>query len=328
MPLTPKKTGRAPAEINKDQIVSALSLPSEHHPQQQLFPVAEVEFDGMTMGVLSDGTPYLHLRGLARLCGVDHSVLQRLSANWPEERLKPRGAKIQEVLVAQGASTEALHIWTTGMFGDTHAYADVVCMAILEYYAFEATQSSGGVALKNYRLLARSSLRAFIYKGCGYDPSNQLPALWRNFHDRVSLNFDSVPEGYFSIFKQIADLIVALGQRGLHINDNFVPDISVGQCWGRHWVTIGGDEKFGPRINYQHNYPDYYPQAASNPQVPWCYPEAALGEFQRWFRESYVKEGRLKSYLLNKVKDHTLPAPFVEQAIQLLDHKTPPRQIQ
>lgn len=310
---------RAPAKTQQNQLVKSISLPSEHQPQQQLFPVAEVEFEGMTMGVLSDGTPYLHLRGLARLCGIDHSVLQRLSANWPEERSKPRGAKISEILAAQGHAADALHFWTTGAFGETHAYTDLVCMAILEYYAFEATQSSAGVALKNYRLLARSSLRAFIYKGCGYDPTQQLPAVWRNFHDRVSLNFDAVPEGYFSIFKQIADLIVALGQRGLHIHDGFVPDISVGQCWGRHWTSIGGDAAYGQRIHYKHNYPEYYPQAASNPQEPWCYPEMALGEFQKWFRENYVKGGRLKNYLHTKVKDSTLPVEFVSQAVSLLE---------
>ena len=314
----PQSPGRTPAKTQQNQIVNSISTPSEHHPQQQLFPVAEVEFEGMTMGVLSDGTPYLHLRGLARLCGIDHSVLQRLSANWPEERLKPRGTKIQEVLFAQGHAADSLHFWTIGTFGDTPAYTDAVCMAILEYYAFEATQSSAGVALKNYRLLARSSLRAFIYKGCGYDPTQQLPALWRNFHDRVSLNFNAVPEGYFSVFKQIADLIVALGQRGLHIHDSFVPDISVGQCWGRYWTSIGGDQQYGHRIHYKHNYPDYYPQSASNPQEPWCYPEMALGEFQRWFRENYVKGGRLTNYLNNKVKDATLPVEFVNQAVALL----------
>ena len=32
--------------------------------QMTLFPVTEVEVDGIGMGVLSDGTPYLTLRGL------------------------------------------------------------------------------------------------------------------------------------------------------------------------------------------------------------------------------------------------------------------------
>lgn len=191
-------------------------------------------------------------------------------------------------------------------------------MAILEYYAFEAKQADNETAQKNFRLLVRHSFREFIYKGCGYEPAQKLEPVWRNFHDRVSLNFNVVPDGYFSVFKQIADLIVALGQGGLHIHDSFVPDISVGQCWGRHWTSIGGDLLYGPRIHYKHNYPEYYPQAASNPQEPWCYPEMALGEFQRWFRVTYVKGGRLENYLQTKVKDATLPVAFVKQAVAML----------
>lgn len=318
MPYPTKPPLRSPAKVPSNQVVSSLSTPSEHHPQQQLFPVAEKEVNGVMMGVLSDGTPYLHLRGLAKLCGVDHAVIQRLSANWSDEKLKPRGAKIQELLRAQGHSADALHFWTTGAYGETHAYTDAVCMAVLEYYAFEATQTSAGVALGNFRLLARSSLRSFIYKGCNYDPSQQLPQLWQNFHDRISLNYDAVPAGYFSIFKQIADLIVTLGQQGLHIHEGFVPDISVGQCWARQWVTAGHEAKYGQRIHYTHNYPNYYPQAASNPQEPWCYPEMALGEFQKWFRETYVRGGSLANYLTNKAKDSTLPVGYVKQTVALI----------
>jgi hypothetical protein len=34
------------------------------------------------MGVLSDGTPYLNARGLARLCGVHHSRIGEMSKDW------------------------------------------------------------------------------------------------------------------------------------------------------------------------------------------------------------------------------------------------------
>jgi hypothetical protein len=57
------------------------------------------------------------------------------------------------------------------------------------------------------------------------------------------------------------------------------------------------------------------PQSASNPQEAWCYPEAALGEFRRWFREAYVGEGKFAAYLLNKVQQKALPASFAQLAI-------------
>lgn len=59
----------------------------------QLFPVKEVEVEGVAMGVLNDGTPYLTGRGLAEMCGVHHSVIQDISSDWASERLKPRGKK-------------------------------------------------------------------------------------------------------------------------------------------------------------------------------------------------------------------------------------------
>ncbi len=92
-------------------------------------------------------------------------------------------------------------------------------------------------------------------------------------------------------------MIVTLGQSGLHIDNTFVPDISVGKTWASYWVESELSGKYGDRQTYEHNYPDYFPQAKSNPQGPWCYPESALGEFRKWFREVYIAEGKFKSYL-------------------------------
>ena len=43
---------------------------------------AEREIDGVGMGVLSDGTPYLTIRGRARMCGVDHAAIVRITGDW------------------------------------------------------------------------------------------------------------------------------------------------------------------------------------------------------------------------------------------------------
>ncbi len=110
-------------------------------------------------------------------------------------------------------------------------------------------------------------------------------------------------------------MIVTLGQAGLHISASFVPDISVGKAWGAHWIDGALANRFGERLKYEHNYPDYFPQAKSNPQEPWCYPEAALGEFRRWFREHYIGDGKFTTYLHSKVKNRELPASFVQIAI-------------
>ena len=119
---------------------------------------------------------------------------------------------------------------------------DVVCMAVLEYYAFEARQSDREIALRNHRLLARRSFKEFIYDQVGYDPHGGLPVAWRQFHDRVTAAYGNFPNGYFSIFKELADVIVTHIRGGADVGAHFVPDISVGIAWAEHWKEndLGG----------------------------------------------------------------------------------------
>jgi hypothetical protein len=112
-----------------------------------------------------------------------------------------------------------------------------------------------------------------------------IPTAWQLFHDRVSLVYDSVPAGHFSIFKEIVDLIVTLIRGGAPVGPSFIPDGSVGIQWGKHWLDGDLDRQFGTRIKYEHEYPPNFPQSASNPQPVWCYPDASLPEFRRWARE-------------------------------------------
>ena len=56
----------------------------------------------MGMGILKDGTPYLTARGLARMCGIDHTLLLDLANEWDVEKSRPRGRKIASILAEQG----------------------------------------------------------------------------------------------------------------------------------------------------------------------------------------------------------------------------------
>lgn len=273
----------------------------------------EVEVDGIGMGVLNDGTAYLNARGLARMCGIDHTLILRLGEQWGSEREQPRVRKIREVLTQQGVSFEKPYIETLSEGVVHHAYPDIVCMAVLEYYAFEATQSDRAIALRNFRLLARSSFKQFIYTKVGYDPHGGIPVAWQQFHDRVTAAFGGIPVGHFSVFKETADIIVELIRGGADVGVHFVPDISVGKAWSTHWQDNGLGDEHGPRQRYKHSYPDYFPQAASNPQPAYCYPEAALPEFRRWMREVYLPT-KLPPYLMSKVKQGMLPSSFAEVA--------------
>ena len=203
----------------------------------------------------------------------------------------------------------------TGLF---YAYPDFVCLAVLEYYAFDAPNRIDQ-AQKNFRLLAGKALHDFIYTQVGYDPEDFIPQHWRQFHDRVSLTYNSVPKGYFIVFKEIADMIVTLGQAGLQIDSSFVPDGSVGSIWAKQWRDNNFDAVYGSRIEWNHNYPEYFPQAKSNPQPAWCYPESALPEFRRWMRETYVGGGKFSNYINSKIKQKELPASFAQLVITAYD---------
>lgn len=275
---------------------------------------AEREVDGIQMGVLSDGTPFLTLRGLARMCGLPNSVIVRMTAQWQDSPLKPREQKIRELVRAQGGddSISFIAVMKNGVIH--HAVPAAVCMAVLEYYAFEA-KTEGDHALKSYRLLARKGFSDFIYAQVGYNPSGESSIAWQQFHNRVSLAYHTVPVGYFSIFKELSDIFVMLIRSGANLGESFVPDISVGQLWSKYWVSESLEVLYGERIKYEHNYPDYFAQAASNPQHPYCYPDDALGEFRKWVREHYLVK-RMPGYLLDKVKQGQIAAATATAALE------------
>ena len=311
MPNTKK-----PKRVTGLQLVSVVQPNTPQGDEMTLRVEKLVERDGIGMGVLSDGTAFLTGRGLARLCGVSVSVIAELLAHWNHEAHKPRITKIKEILGGHGWASESPVIAVLEI-DQTLAYAwpDPVCLAILEYYAFDAQQGDREQARRNYRTLAGKALHDFIYTEVGYDPRHQIQEHWRIFHDRVSLTYSSVPVGYFCIIKEIAEMVVHLGQNGVHIDSSFIPDISVGLIWGKHWTTNNFDGTYGVRLKFDHNYPEYFPQAKSNPQDIWCYPQVALGEFRKWFRENYIGDGKFANYLTNAVKKKELPASFAQRAI-------------
>jgi hypothetical protein len=290
----------------------------------------EKEIDGIVMGVLMDGTPYLTLRGLARLCGVDHAAIVRITADWTLNPLKPREQKIRELVRIQGVDDSTAFVAVRRNGTINHIVLPAVCMAILEYYAFEA-RSESPEAANRYRTLARKGLAHFIYALVGYNPNGSPDIAWQQFHDRVTLAYHTVPVGYFSIFKELADIFVMLIRKGANLGPTFVPDISVGQLWSKYWTAESLEVLYGARIRYEHNFPDYFPQAAANPQHPYCYPDEALGEFRKWVREEYLPK-RMPGYLLDKVKQGQLSAPTATAALEAFKERPTiapgPRRIQ
>lgn len=257
------------------------------------------DINGIEMGVLENGIPYLTQRGLSGITGIARNVIQTITKEWEDHYNdailgKDRISFFKEYLASKGFNEPKLHLETIQNGSVHYAYPDVVCMAFLEYYAFESKAESA-VALENYRRFAAFGLRKFIYDALEYAPSDK----WKYHHDRVSLLKDSAPLGYFTIFQEITGLVVDLISADLTVNHKTVPDISVGIAWGKYWTDNKLEAQFGQRIQYEHNYPDYYPQAMSNPQKPNAYPDAALPLFRQWFKQTYLLT-KFPKYILTK----------------------------
>jgi len=303
-------------EVAKAMVSPATSLPNNSKgltPMKSRSPAPPVQLKldlgievekvvgGIEMGVLENGIPYLTQRGLAEMTGAARSTIQELSQEWQkaqETDVWPKGRMqfFRDYLIKNGFDEPSLYIEIQKDGSPHYAYPDAVCMAMVEYFAFEA-QRTNETAINNFRNLARYGLQKFIYDALGYIPEDP----WRLHNERVSLLKDSVPAGYFTVFKESIGLMVDLITAGLTVNEHTIPDLSVGGTWGRYWTKHKLAEKFGERIDYPHYYPEAFPQSAKNPIPANAYPDAALPTFREWFRIVYLPT-KYPAYILKKAK--------------------------
>lgn len=288
--------------------------------QQHLFRVdRQIEIDDVEMGVLESGVPYLTGRGLERMCGLGRGPFVRLTNNWDEEKLKPRGIQIKEILEQNGYFEDELYLKAEYKGREINAFTEPVCLAILEYYAFVVDEPRPQ-AIQAFRNLARLKFRDFVYQATGYSPDQKTLDSWKYFHDRIDLTVSAVPDGYFGVFNEAASLIVPMIRNGVIVSDKVIPDISVGIAWSKHWKDCNLESLHGERINYQHNYPEYYPQSQSNPQAPFAYPLSCIGEFRKWLKDQYITT-QLPKYLFNQAKKGSIQAPLANKVIEALSPK-------
>lgn len=288
-------------------------------PDQAVLPLGiekSSDFGDVGMGVLSDGTPYLNQRGLAKFCGVENAHIGTISSQWNEEQPKPRIQKIQGILEESDLYASKAHLEIM-RGGQTHyCYPADICLAVLEYYAFHAGSNVQDSARRNYRFLAGTKLRDLIYRQVGYDPTGA--QRFDKWHERIALNHQSAPAGYFSVFNEAHTVIYELIEAGADVGDKTIVDISIGFHWGKFWENKALGAEFGDRQKYPHQYPDSHPQSQSNPQEAWCYPISALGEYRLWLQNHYLEGGKFSGYLNGKVKRGDLAPSVAELAVKTL----------
>ncbi|MDB5462671.1 MAG: hypothetical protein JWP23_1060 [Phenylobacterium sp.] len=143
---------------------------------------------------------------------------------------------------------------------------------------------------------------------------------WQIFQERISLVYDSVPVGYFCIFKETSDVYASMIAGGAPLGAKMILDISIGIKWGAHWRENEFNQVFGERRTYPHNYPIRYPQSLSNPQQANCYPDAALPEFRRWMREDYLPAG-FPAYLQMQIAKGNLAVTAANEAMLAIENR-------
>ena len=287
---------------------------------KQLQMQVSTTVNGIEMGVLPDGTAYLTGRALSKLCGVKNSSISEATTDWANNAPGERTTRLARWLEQQGVTRDSLYVQgekpvVAGKVA--YPYPDDVVTRIIEYYAYDA-ENPTDEAKHNFRILGRAGVRSFVYHQLGFDPRNAVPRVWRQFHDRILL--DSTPAGYFSVFKESTDLVLAAIKAGLPVDADLVPDIGVGEAWAAHWKLNDLAARYGDRGKHAHSYPEYFPQAKSNPQDVNLYPAEALGDFRRWMQNEYIPL-RFPKHIQGKVSDGVLPPSAAEL---LIAHAQPP----
>lgn len=84
---------------------------SEKLPQVStpLTVIANGEVDGVELGVLSDGTPFMSMRTLSKLCGIANSTISETSKAWLTGK---RDSKLAQFLLRAGVTAESLYVQT------------------------------------------------------------------------------------------------------------------------------------------------------------------------------------------------------------------------
>lgn len=264
-------------------------VPVGYQHALDLTSAVEREVGGIEMGVLDNGMPYLTQAGLAALAGVSDRVIRSITTDYAAAHGSEiigtdRISKIRTTLLEQGFDEAELAL-TVKKGGQTQrAYPELVCIAILEYYALDADDPKQP-AKDSYRRFARYGLDKFIYDALGYRRISD-----RDMYDARAMRSASsdIPEGHWIVFHEIVSLQLELMGGGFPVNEHTMPDLSVSGTWGRHWADCGGDNVFGARVQVPYYYPEVFPQHRANPHLVWCYPDEALPEFRRWLREVYL----------------------------------------
>lgn len=278
------------------------------NPQFYRRVVNQADVDGIEMGVIEDGTPFLTGRGLANVCGISAGTLSDWGEIVPVTGDRFRAGKMAKLLMEHGFEGDRFFEKLIYNGQEANAHPDPVCMAFLEYYAFEAGERCTEEAKNNYRILARKSLQQYIYLHTGYKTSeNQnIPLLHSSTYIRRLENMrdHEVDDDLWTTFREGAEVLLFVEKElRIPVDRMDLCDGSIGSHWGtyrqrKEWVDEAG--------SYFHVFRDQRGKQESK-----AYKMTELPHFRKWLRHSYYPN-HLPDYLINKYGKRAILQVYTE----------------
>lgn len=270
---------------------------------QNIIQSIEVSGFPIEVGILRDGTPFLSGRGLARACGISNSTLVGWGEITPKVGDRHRAGKMANLLATYGYRGDRFFfkIPDGSIFegkANVSAYPYQVCMAFLDYYAFEANKEE---ARNSLRILSEKQLPQFILEAIDHpSPEANKPKSTRSY-PRLKKTLplekrplrNGVPISYFTVAQRMSDKTERSHQPD-PMFDTTVQNIQ--RAWNRYWDVHKLWEQYGDRFEFPSQEFSYFPQAKT-----YVYPNLALSAFQQWLNLKYIPE-RFPSYLQRKIK--------------------------
>ncbi len=263
----------------------------------------------LEVGVLADGTPFMSGRGLAKACGVSNGTLVGWGDTVPQVGEQHRAGKLAALLVTYGYGGERLFSRVTGTTPGggrvtVSAYPHPVCMAFLDYYAFEANKEA---ARNSLRVLSDRQLPQFIQ--AQFSQGGMTADQWSHpTEPAASLppHRGTLPPDYFSLL-HCGEAVLSL-QTLLQQYSQVLYPIHIERAWHHYWAVQKLWIEHGPRVPYERRCLDQAPYVTVEGYITtYLYPCSALAAFQHWLAWVFIPD-RSPSYLHRK--QHQRPRAF------------------
>ena len=238
--------------------------------------------------VEATGESGMSVRGLAKLCGVEHSTISRLISNL----VRDTAPKRLKALV--GNDLNLVREFSKNG-GKVTVIRSEACSLIIKHYAFEGSE----IAEYSLERFTTSGINTWIQDITGWQrlesPAIKTSVYIQRLDHKKHL---VIPDDCWVVFLEASDILLMIEKDwGLPINEFDLLDGSIGKHWSKY---RRGKDWAEPARTYTHVFRD----RRGNRECA-AYHLDELPHFKRWLRADYVPT-HLPKYLATKYEQPTL----------------------